>query len=857
MGLNKFTIQKSFAINAGAGSGKTYTLSRRYINAILGFDLFREKGFEKSYYHSLKPATPKQIVTITYTEAAALEMKERIFGLMLKILNLDSLESSDGDKSSIEDALGSLEPTQKEYVITTLKRAITQSGEAKISTIHSYCLDILKTNADIARFDASIDIIKDDEKNTLIQESIFEVLDKQSNRADIEQISNYLNLYFLNTIFRSYATSTTFREAFDLFDRGSLTQTTLQDLILDLYPLPELIDDMDIVISKFQSEGLESKYIDFITSYIDNFSSFKAKNWSELSKEFEVAIAFNRKPFTSMKDIKDNIDAIKTLDKFVSIYSPIDTTKEALFYTKIDLLKSLMRQIKSLYDTKLKSISKLDFDEIITTTHNIMPKVNLDIKYMMVDEFQDTNSVQYDIIKNSLGQNSNLFVVGDSKQSIYSFQGAEIEVFNDAIGDKSYISSIEPMNINYRSDGVVLNRVNKIFKKILVSNSDITSIKQNYEASAQALKVSKPSKETQGSFEFLLNIHSKENESSEYENIAKLISSIKDGKLSQYQHITKLLSEKKQAIAVVFDSSSKMLELKSYLKAHQIDCKVSASENFYHTKEVNDIFNLLMTIHTPKDKFYKAAALRSNILRYDDNTIANIISNDLECKELEGLKERFKSMLLSQFIEYIYQKYSLLEVQSYFENSDQRVANLEKFLLKAIEYENSNGNDSYGFVKQIERNIYFSDTKEDEAFFKSDNLESIQLCTIHSTKGLAYPMVIVANSDKNLYTQIQSDSIKTNSFTILPSNDRKLIAGFKVDGYEPLSFRVLKQIDKLKHLAEKKRLLYVALTRAKNDVVISGTIKKSISETSYLGMIMEGLKLELKDISNILDKLDI
>jgi ATP-dependent exoDNAse (exonuclease V) beta subunit len=65
-------------------------------------------------------------------------------------------------------------------------------------------------------------------------------------------------------------------------------------------------------------------------------------------------------------------------------------------------------------------------------------------------------------------------------------------------------------------------------------------------------------------------------------------------------------------------------------------------------------------------------------------------------------------------------------------------------------------------------------------FFKSDNLESIQLCTIHSTKGLAYPMIILANSDKNVYSQIQSDSIKSNSFT-LKNGDKKLITGFKVD----------------------------------------------------------------------------
>ena len=158
MNLNKFTIQKSFAISAGAGSGKTYTLSRRYINAILGFDFFREKGFEDIYFETLKPATTKQIVTITYTEAAALEMKERIFGLISKILNIANLEDMDGDKDSILDAFKSLDKNQKDYVIKTLQQALTQSSDAKISTIHSFCLDILKTNADIAKFDSSVDI---------------------------------------------------------------------------------------------------------------------------------------------------------------------------------------------------------------------------------------------------------------------------------------------------------------------------------------------------------------------------------------------------------------------------------------------------------------------------------------------------------------------------------------------------------------------------------------------------------------------------------------------------------------------------------------------------------------------------
>src|SRR5574344_2846663 len=112
-------------------------------------------------------------------------------------------------------------------------------------------------------------------------------------------------------------------------------------------------------------------------------------------------------------------------------------------------------------------------------------------------------------------------------------------------------------------------------------------------------------------------------------------------------------------------------------------------------------------------------------------------------------------------------------------------------------------------------------------------------------------MVILANSDKNVYSQIQSDSIKNNSFTLVSNNEKKLITGFKVDNYEPMCFRLLKKIDKLKHLAEKKRLLYVALTRAEHDVVISANMKKTqITDSSYLGMIVNGLGINPEDLFN-------
>ncbi len=81
-------------------------------------------------------------------------MKERIFALVSKILNISDLDDKDGDKNSILEAFKALNSEEKSYVTKTLQQALIQSSEAKISTIHSFCLDILKTNADIAKFDS-------------------------------------------------------------------------------------------------------------------------------------------------------------------------------------------------------------------------------------------------------------------------------------------------------------------------------------------------------------------------------------------------------------------------------------------------------------------------------------------------------------------------------------------------------------------------------------------------------------------------------------------------------------------------------------------------------------------------------
>lgn len=864
MNLNKFTVQESFAINAGAGSGKTYTLSRRYINALLGFDYFREDyNTQKSYFEKLQSARVNQIVTITYTEAAALEMKGRIFELVSKVVDFDNLDLKDADYSSIKEANENISEDEYAYVIKTLKQAYKDSSNAKISTIHSYCLDLIKVNSDIARIDTSLNIIKDDEKSKELSSIIFEILNDDRNKEKVLDISKNISIWFLNGLINKYVSDSKFRKNYNSFDKNSIERDDYKKVMFELYPLPDIKEDFYAVKDFLLSENVEDvqKYIDFINDYITKVFNFEAKSWGVLSKEHDVTISFNRRPWTRLKDIKHNIERIKSLDSFVEVYSYIDEEKEELFFNQIEEVKDLLLQIKSKYDKKLIELEKIDFDTIITKTLELIPYANTDFKYIMVDEFQDTNETQFEIVKSSMSKDTNLFVVGDSKQSIYSFQGAEIEVFNSAVEDKTLFSSIEDMSKNHRSDGIVLDTVNDIFKMQLRKNPFLNLISPNFEASFQSLEVFKSSRADKGSFKYLVSTDEGEEPIYEVENIANLISNIANGKLEEYQHITKLIKEKKKAIAIIYDSSSKMLELKEALKDRGITAKVSATDNFYYTKEVNDIFNVLKAIDillkekkefTANDKYYIAAALRSNIIRCDDNSIKKHLDNNSIHDSLARYVEYFKNNTLSKTVKFIYDDSNLFGVYTHFEDIEQRVANLYKFLTLCQEYESSDETNLYRFLTLIENSIYFSEAGDEEAFYKSENSKSIEICTIHATKGLAYPLVLLGNSTKGLYGQIQSDSLKHNNFTL--NGQKKEIVGFTINDYTPLSHRVLKEIDKLKHLAEKKRLLYVALTRAEHNVIISSHLKQkkdgsiTLREDSFLNMIIESLDIDIDEL---------
>ena len=834
--MNLYTIQKSFAISAGAGSGKTYTLSRRYINAYLGFDFF-ESG---EGVHDLKAADLDEIVTITFTEAAALEMKERIFELMGSILFFDRMEKDERDYASIEKALQNLDEKQRNYVKERLEKAIERMDDAVVTTIHGFCLDLLKRYADHLKVDAGMEVIDDTEKEALFEETLYETLNDPSLEDEVFEITKQLSFYKSRAVIEKYIYNKKFREAFGRFVHD---EAYLKEIIGKLHPIT--VDEALIEAAEEEIPGIEAWFERYRNFGAEGFNGFVVER---IGEKLDFRTKKHKEAYAKVRKLRETLQE--------EVFS-FDEEKERLFDEMLMRLLKILSVLKSRYDEKLRERDMIDFDRILELADELLRRLEIRYKYVMVDEFQDTNALQYEIVA-KIAEGANLFVVGDEKQSIYAFQGGEIDIFKRAIEER-FAGRFETMATNYRSDRQILAFVNRIFSKIFTSHP--LPIKNDFSASPQELQ---PHSEEEGTVDLLVTVLETEEGNREVggleaDAIARYVRSIVDG--GRYPDLTEKIRSGEKAIAILFDAKSKMGEYKEALNRYGIDCKVSGGENFWKKDEVKDLFFVLKAVsldgcrlnNAEKDekRYYILGALKSDILHWMESEIRGYFKGldrfdirDILPFDIENLKPSEAARRI------------FVESGAYlsYDNYEQTLANVEELISQIVALENEFGYDLPKILDVLERNLFHAE--KEEAFFESETAGSIELCSIHSTKGLAYPMVILAQASKSLAQQANTEGIKFEKFRDLDDGERVLV-GFKIGEYKPLSYRVLADVARMKHMAEKRRLLYVALTRAEHHVVVSMAFKREgdenlkYSNASYTRMILDALETEAEKLLDL------
>ncbi len=371
--MSKFDIFNHVAISAGAGSGKTYTLSRRYINILVGFNLFYEDKETPLDESSLKPCTPSEIVTITYTEAGALEMKSRIFGLIQKVLaySMNTLDTKDSDYSSIKTAFDPIEnsPAVIAHIQTSLKNALQELPSAIISTIHSYCLDLIDQYGDYLKLDAKPSIIEDDEKVILFSEAYREILNQ--HQVLVEDIDQTISLYKLSKIAQKYSFNAQFRDAFDKYATalehdGKVLQRAWQ--AQKILPNREVIvEGLTSAIEMALLNSDKSQYCDALFNNVQVVLNGEGE-WMGYEGQLRASKKLPQEILDPVKALRDLLNKLKgTL---------VDPDKESFYKETLLKIHSLFSTMYQRFNNKLHLEGYTDFETIlqhanVLLVHNI------------------------------------------------------------------------------------------------------------------------------------------------------------------------------------------------------------------------------------------------------------------------------------------------------------------------------------------------------------------------------------------------------------------------------------------------------------------------------------------------------
>ncbi|MDD3596500.1 UvrD-helicase domain-containing protein [Sulfuricurvum sp.] len=856
---NKFDIFNHVSISAGAGSGKTYTLSRRYINILVGFNLFFEGEDNRPVFELLKPSRPGEIVTITYTEAGALEMKSRIYALIQNVIAYidGDFNPEHTDYKSIQEAFAVLRGDVRwiSHIRNVLENSLTELSSATISTIHSYCLELIEQYGDYLKLDAKPKIVGDDEKIVAYTDAYRQILNSEAEL--IKEINQTISLYKLSQIAQKYSFNAQFREAFNTYAHlCDDTSFSLRDVwMATLLPSYKETIENGFYASRalVEQDASKSDYVDAILGNLKSVLVGEGE-WMEYPGQFRKNKNIEEETFESVKRFKKVVDDLR--------WTKVDPDAESHYFQTLKSIHALFVKVYDRFRQSLSDEGYTDFETILQQANTLLEhNITLPARYFMVDEFQDTNSYQWGIITKAAAKNkANVFIVGDEKQSIFAFQGADVSVFAQASGELGIDKPIS-MEINRRSDRAIIDFVNDVFAPAMADReairfktiaplqeakidscielfnqyADFSPIKVDFEAKYD--KLSSPEEKGEGTLAILATpvehtLPDCEDECSEslqeLRHIASFIDSVIRGEHPQYADVKKAYDEGKKAIAILFDSRKFMLPLKQRLLELGIRAKVSDSGNLFDTKEVNDIFIVLKLLSlmdrldwknlTSKTKYVLVGALRSNILRCS----ADEIESTLRTHDLPVDLQRWKQLTfykpIHEMIEVIVQESRLLHFYRHIEGYEQREANIEQLITMAYEYSTHSGSDFKGFVDELEAFIHNENVSEDEAFVIEDGVGSIEIVTMHGSKGLEWPMVIIGSMNRSFLGMSKQETLVYDRF------EEKEMIGFKIGDYEPLVYKFIKDRINQKHIAERKRLFYVAMTRPEHHLVLSTAI---------------------------------
>ena len=593
------------------------------------------------------------------------------------------------------------------------------------------------------------------------------------------------------------------------------------------------------------------------------------------------------KVLDSLKNVADKVlimDSEESFKDIINMYKILKKLEKIIL--EFSELFSKRKKEKNIVDfSDVEHIAlKILLDENGNPTE-IAKKYQEKFEEIAIDEYQDSNLVQ-EYILTSISKGNNIFMVGDVKQSIYRFRQARPDLFLSKYKKyklKQEKTQKDDLKIqlfkNFRSRKEVLDFSNLIFSKImseelgelnyteeeylnlgaeyentgedLKTEIDIINIESSDERTenAEELEVEKTDEDSENDEETKEEVERKEDIEVEAQFVANRIKKLIESKFQVYDTKEKIQRDIKYKDIVVLLRSTKIsapIFEKEIIKLGMPVFSDSSSE-YLESLEIQTIMNLLKIIDNPMQEIPLVATMRSIIGGFTDNELVEIRLSDkydnfyntiLKAKtnvneklrikideflnKLEMWRQEQQYLSLPELIWKIYNDTGYFNYVGLMKNGELRQANLKMLFERAKQCESISFKGLYNFINYIEK-IKTSSKDMDSAKIIGENDDVIRIMSIHKSKGLEFPVVILANVGKQFNLQDLNQKILLHP---------ELGIGVKyIDydlqiKYDTLSKRAIKNKIKIETLSEEMRVLYVALTRAKEKIIITGFIKK-------------------------------
>jgi len=820
------TEGSNIIVSAGAGSGKTAVLTERVIRKLKnGIDVDR-------------------LLVLTFTNEAANEMKSRI----------------------------------REAIITNkLDKQLDLLDSSYITTFDSFALSIVKKYHYLLNIGNNIKIIDSNVITIYKNKKIDEIFEKMYGNQEFDSLINDFCLKDDKSIKKFIIDISMKLEL--LIDKKEYLDNYIKLYFSDEY-ISKLINDYNLII-KNKTLELNELY-EKILSYIDDSLILKLDKWFKslfMGNNYEEYLLFKSMPTVrfskvnedgvSLKElIKDKIDEIKELLRFDSIEEIKDSILSIKNYIKviIDVINQLDNYIFEYKDKhgiyEFNDISHMAI-QIVKNNPEISKELTEYFNEIMVDEYQDTSSIQEEFI--SYISNNNVYMVGDIKQSIYRFRNANPYIFQDKYDKYSLENGGIKIDLlkNFRSRSETLFNINEIFNLIMdqeIGNANYINghnmLYGNYDYDKEDTKQNN-----------MLEIYNyKTDEDEEYTKEEKELFIISEDIINKINNKYQVFDKKSKClrdikysdICIITDRNKYLPMYKKILEYHGISSVIYMDEILTNDMVVLVLKNLISLvdyankeIFDDKFRYLFTSVARSFLFNYSDNNIYQIYNNKSykeslivsKCKEINTYNS------LITIINNIIEKFDVYEKLTILPDIEKNIVRITN-LIDIADSLSELGYSIYEFVNYLEDTI-----KMDLSVKYSVNTggsNSVKIMNIHKSKGLEFPLCYFTGMhNKFTIKEISSKYLISNKYGII-------LPYIKNNELENTILRDLYKDEYFKEeISEKIRLFYVALTRCREKMIIVTSISNDRKGYNHIVPFFDRIKYRsFIDILNSIDVID-